>query len=97
MRLFGAGLEFRMELTGDKKRMVFQLDHFYDSVVRRQAAKSHAVLLKRIPILIINLISVAVPLINQSVMVNISRFGSRYKYTWIFPRRSVPPRLVTST
>ena len=62
MRLVRAGFELGMVLDSDKERPVPELDRFHQQPVRRHAAEDQPVLLKDLPVIIVEFVSVTVTL-----------------------------------
>lgn len=70
MRPVRPGLEFGMELAGDIPVMAAEFDHFDDPVVRGSAGEQNTVTFKPFAIIIIDFITVTMPLVNQVLTVS---------------------------
>ena len=64
MWLVWPGLQLRMRLSGDKPWVLRDFDHFYNPVVRRESAQSHAAFLQVFPEIIVYFIAMAVTLMD---------------------------------
>ena len=67
----GPGLEFRMELHADVKRVTGELHRFDQPVVRRGARENHAMLAKNIPVAVVEFIAVAVAFLHFGASVSL--------------------------
>jgi len=65
MRAVRTGFEFRMELAGDKPRVIDNFNHLYYTLIRRKSGKDDSMFFKLLTKFIIDFISVAVTLIDQ--------------------------------
>eukprot|EP00831_Metopus_contortus_P046838 TRINITY_DN37672_c0_g1_i2.p3 TRINITY_DN37672_c0_g1~~TRINITY_DN37672_c0_g1_i2.p3 ORF type:complete len:111 (+),score=26.41 TRINITY_DN37672_c0_g1_i2:62-394(+) len=68
-RIHGVGLEFRMELATQEPGMARQLDDLHQGLVRRGARKDHAVAFERLDILVVELETVAMALVDVDGLV----------------------------
>ncbi len=79
----GAGLEFRMELYADVKRVAGELHGFYQPVIRRGAGEDHTMLAKRVAVAVVKLIAVTVPFLHFAAAVGLFQEGARVDFTGI--------------
>ena len=73
MRLVRLAQEFRMELAGDEKRMVLQLDDFHQLAVRRQAAEHETGLLEFVAVGVVEFVAVTVAFVDDERAVKLRR------------------------
>ena len=73
MRLVRLAQKFRMELAGDEKRMVLQLDDFDQFAVRRKAAENKAGLLEFFAVGVVEFVAVAVAFVDDKRAVKLAR------------------------
>ena len=65
MRSVGSALKLGVELASDKPRMLRDFNHFDNVIVGRCAGKNHTAVEKVLTIIVVNLISVTMTLINH--------------------------------
>src|SRR6478736_1374085 len=63
----GPGVELRVVLGGDEERMVVQLDHLDQALVRRGAAADQTLVFEPAPQLVVHLVTVAVALVDDGL------------------------------
>ena len=71
VRFIRSALEFRMELTCNKPRMIWNFNHFNNVIIGRGACENHSAFKKLRSVIVINLIAVAVALINHCCAVKL--------------------------
>ena len=71
-----------MSLGCDEERMILQLDHLHDTSIWRQAGEGHAMLGQDRTIIVVDLIAMAVTLMDQLFAVQLIGFGSLIQHTW---------------
>ena len=54
-----------MRLGGNEERMIRDLDHLHDSAVRGNAGKHHAVIAQRLSVIVVDLVTVSVALMDD--------------------------------
>ena len=69
-----AGFEFRVRLRSDEPRVVAQLHHFHDVLVRGDAADVHPRVLQRLAVVVVDLITMAVPFVDELLLICRIRF-----------------------
>ena len=67
------GFQLWMRLCGNKPRVLRDLYHLYDTVVRGKSAQSHAAFFQIVPVIIVHLIAVAVAFLDLFFSVEFSR------------------------
>src|SRR5450759_5249327 len=95
MRLVRLAEKFRMELAGDKERMVRQFDDFHEFAVGRETAENEARLLEAFAVGVVEFVAVPVALDDDECAVSCCAFGPITNWQGCAPRRIVPPFLVT--
>ena len=65
MRIVRTGFELRMELRADEPRMILDLDYLDETVIRQCAGNHHARLRELLPIDVVELIAVAMALMDE--------------------------------
>jgi len=65
MRLVRLAEKFRVELAGNEKRMVFQLDHLHQFAVRRETTEYKTGIFKFFTVGVVEFITVAVALMDH--------------------------------
>ena len=65
MRTVGTGFELRMCLRGNKPRVLRLLDHLHDMSVGGETAEAHAVLREDGTIVVVDLVAVAMALVDR--------------------------------
>ena len=73
LRAQRAGLELGVVLRGDEERVVGQLDDLHQAVVRRGAAADEARLLQPLAQVVVDLVAVAVALVDHRLAVDLAR------------------------
>src|SRR4051794_2290747 len=81
VRLVGLALEFRVELAGNKKRMVFQLDYFDQLSIRGKAAEDEPGLFEALTIGVVELVAMSMALVNQECAVKMICQGAHHQLT----------------
>src|SRR5258708_3865876 len=72
VRPVGFALEFRMELAGDEKWMVFQFDDLHQLPVGRKAAKDEPGLLESLAVDVVEFVAVAMPLVHEESPIKVT-------------------------
>ena len=83
MRPVGPGFQFWVGLGADEEGMVFQLDHFHDTPVGRQAGQSHAFFFQYMAVGVVYLVAVPVALVDFFSAVEPISQGISVQYTGI--------------
>src|SRR5437762_12246885 len=76
MRLMRFAVKLRMKLAGDEERVFGQLDNFNQFAIRGETAKNEIFLLKTLAIRVIELVAMAVALVNHKRTIEPSRFAA---------------------
>ena len=77
MRVVRAGVELRMGLRGEEVRMIRQLEHLDDAAVRRHAAQAHTGVRQRGAVVVVDLVAVAVALVDERLAIELKGAGIR--------------------
>ena len=77
MRVVRAGVELRMGLRGEEVRMIRQLEHLDDAAVRRHAAQAHTGVCQRGAVVVVDLVAVAVALVDERLAIELKGAGIR--------------------
>ena len=93
VRLVRLALKFGVELAGDEKRVVLQLDHFDQLAVRRQSAENETGTLELLAISIIELVAVAMPLVHDKRTIKMRRHRSHFQLAGLRPETHRPALL----
>src|SRR6185436_17795740 len=69
VRLVWFALEFRVELAGDEKRMIFQLDYFHQLSIRGKPAEDEPGLFEALTIGVVELVAMPMAFVNKKCTV----------------------------
>ena len=86
MRSCRARFEFGVRLRSQEPRVVFELDHFHNVLVRRNAANVHAVRFELVAIVVVDFVTVAVTFVNELLTVSLIRFGILRQNAGVLPQ-----------
>ena len=69
-----SGFQFRVCLGGDEEWMIFDLDHFYNSAIRRQTGKSKTMVSQDLAVIIIDFITMSVTFCDLICTIKLKAF-----------------------
>src|SRR5712691_10433412 len=81
VRLVRLALEFRVELAGDKERMIFQLDYFDQLSIRGKPAEDEPGLFKALAVGVVELVAMAVALVDEEGTIEMIGQGAHDQLT----------------
>src|SRR5689334_15535726 len=83
MRFVRLALELGMKLAGNEKRMVLQFNNLHEFAVRRSAAENESLLLEQLAIGVVELVPMAMALVDQERAVKMRRQRAHAQLAWL--------------